>query len=70
MLNDTYHLPEREYVDVTPELISDIMVELPAHIEGHFAITVKTESLKRLLQHAGATVAVGYKDIKGEGPNG
>jgi hypothetical protein len=69
MLTDkTYQLPNRPNVDVTPELVRDILQELPQHDEGHFAVTVTTESLKRLLEHAGATVVLGYKDIKGEGP--
>jgi hypothetical protein len=51
-----YYLPTRELLDVTPELIAAILDQLPPHLEGQFAITVKGESLRRLLQASGATV--------------
>lgn len=60
MLNDSYRLPESPFVDVTPELIADILVELPTAEEGVYAVTVKTDSLARLLTSAGAKVEIGY----------
>lgn len=57
---EEFTLPQRDFVDVTPELIARVLVDLPPVEEGTFAITVKTDSLRRLLENAGATVKVGY----------
>jgi hypothetical protein len=56
-----YALPDREFVDVTPELIAKILEDLPPHGEGDIAFTIKTDDLARLLEATGATVLRGYR---------
>lgn len=61
----TYHLPDTEFLDVTPELIARLLDDLPEHTEGDIAITVQSESFKALLEATGATVLKHHE--KGEG---
>lgn len=51
-----FYLPRREFFDVTPELLARIVEDLPEHEEGLYAITVKGDSLRRLLRATGATL--------------
>jgi phage repressor protein C with HTH and peptisase S24 domain len=62
-----YFLPRREFFDVTPELFARILDELPEHEEGTFAVTVKGDSMRRLLRATGATLREEHDHRAGDG---